>query len=1161
MSQTASDLAASLQERLSSAGSTIGQGITGLTDTLSSGYRANQAAVEEANAGQSGGVDFGAGLLATPAGQAYQRRIEEASRAEDEIAARNREVISNPLLGAATSALEPIHRGLALGHAAVAATPEAIYETGNALGTPVGLGREGPLGMDTPFGRVGPTDIALTLAPSAPLQAALNLPIGGHLPAAAGPAASRFTGALESAGDTAATAVRGAVGRAASGLSDAWAGNAERLAAADARMAAEGSVAAPGTLGALPEEYGQAYPPLRGDVRGVVREQLGETSSEFLADSRFPRDAVHPDLRAAGIGPEITPQIDLSERLNAGFGVVPSRADLREVERRIADANGAYTTARIERARIERELARLPDDPELQQDLMGALRQEEYTQGKLDAAREWSQMVRTGDRTLATAGTLPGEAPPDRLAGVNRVLGQGLASSVSGGVGAQINQEMNPDDPNAALKGFAVGALGPLAATRGVRAGLRAAGRLGAGAERAEGALGTLGNLPARQARMAGLGEELVPPLERGPSGYAPPDLRRHPGVPATELPPERGDALRSALPGLLRGLNAPQPAAAAEGASLVLPDIPAASGPYGRLQAALNGIGEALEPVTRRANIGRYAGMLSDAASHVQNILGGATSAAIDVGTLPPMLALDIARSKLMGTPREVFAAELPARLAGMRHGARQGMGRALEIMRSGVPAEEAAKLDQGGVGFDTNIPGLAPRGSGRAGAVNVAVESPLRALAAADAVFKTMAQGGHLMAEATAEAMRRNGGRAATPEQVLAAARDPALLERVQELSLRSVLQESRRETGAIRAGISKLGPLGQGIAALEMPFTKTPYNVVAQGMGMTPLGLAGLVEDVAQGRAPREMERRLGRVALGTAAMAVAAAQYDAGTLIGPRPDSEAEASTWPPGQIPWSYKVEVPGVGTYYQPLSALGVLALPVVATVLYKEAEKSGTPLLSAEMAGTLAAGLGQYAEQNTFFEGFGNISKVLSDPTRQAERHFEQIASQFAPHVVGGGGAGRMIQRIMGMPARDPQGALEALLASLPYQDPLADVTGRSRVLPRQDVLGRPQALGASGPVAAVARVGEQRDAGVIRAFRRAGEGLPMQAPPQLRDDALGRQVRLTPGQKQRWRREFGAELQSQWAASGNPSDLEALQRLKTAARKVADDTVLGRR
>jgi len=46
-----------------------------------------------------------------------------------------------------------------------------------------------------------------------------------------------------------------------------------------------------------------------------------------------------------------------------------------------------------------------------------------------------------------------------------------------------------------------------------------------------------------------------------------------------------------------------------------------------------------------------------------------------------------------------------------------------------------------------------------------------------------------------------------------------------------------------------------------------------------------------------------------------------------------------------------------------------------------------------------------------------------------------------------------------------------------------------------------------------------------------------------------------------QRWRREFGAELQSQWAASGNPSDLEALQRLKTAARKVADDTVLGRR
>jgi hypothetical protein len=98
--------------------------------------------------------------------------------------------------------------------------------------------------------------------------------------------------------------------------------------------------------------------------------------------------------------------------------------------------------------------------------------------------------------TSSTIGILPNRGAArtvDPLGAVNRALGQGVASAVSGGVGAQVNQEMNPDDPYAAIKGFAVGALGPLAATRGVRAGLRAAGKAG---PEAEGALATFGASP-----------------------------------------------------------------------------------------------------------------------------------------------------------------------------------------------------------------------------------------------------------------------------------------------------------------------------------------------------------------------------------------------------------------------------------------------------------------------------------------------------------------------------------------------------------------------------------------------------------------------------------------------------------------------------------------
>jgi hypothetical protein len=106
----------------------------------------------------------------------------------------------------------------------------------------------------------------------------------------------------------------------------------------------------------------------------------------------------------------------------------------------------------------------------------------------------------------ATLGTLPeAAAPTDRLGAVNRVLGQGLVSSVSGGVGAQINQQANPDDPYAGIKGFAVGALAPPLIVHGAGRLARAFGRE-AGAEGGHegGALATFGTLPDAGPEAAG---------------------------------------------------------------------------------------------------------------------------------------------------------------------------------------------------------------------------------------------------------------------------------------------------------------------------------------------------------------------------------------------------------------------------------------------------------------------------------------------------------------------------------------------------------------------------------------------------------------------------------------------------------------------------------
>ena len=63
------------------------------------------------------------------------------------------------------------------------------------------------------------------------------------------------------------------------------------------------------------------------------------------------------------------------------------------------------------------------------------------------------------------------------------------SSAASGGIGAQADAMANPDDPYAAQKGFALGALGPPLAARGIRAIAKRAGAV----DGARGALSTFG--------------------------------------------------------------------------------------------------------------------------------------------------------------------------------------------------------------------------------------------------------------------------------------------------------------------------------------------------------------------------------------------------------------------------------------------------------------------------------------------------------------------------------------------------------------------------------------------------------------------------------------------------------------------------------------------
>lgn len=619
------------------------------------------------------------------------------------------------------------------------------------------------------------------------------------------------------------------------------------------------------------------------------------------------------------------------------------------------------------------------------------------------------------------------------------------------------------------------------------------------------------------------------------------------------EIPPYEarsvitGAPIDEVLPGIIKSLTRPAEtgARAANGAAEMR--ATGSAGLPGTIENPGVGarISSALESVGRRIGILRYAGMLSDTAGHGMNIAGGGLLSLADLATTPIAAAIDVGRVGMQRAAgrqaqREVFFSEVPARLRGMRAGVSVGLRDAVDILRTGLRPDEATKLDQGGVGFAS--------GSGK---VDAAVEGPLRALAAADAVFRSSATGGHLMAEATAAATKANGGKAPTPEMVRQAAKDPDLLERVQNMAARTVLQEDRRLTTWYRRAMNDAPLLLRAIASVEAPFVRTPYNIVAQGVGLTPAALAGVVNDMAKGKPARGLEHNIARAALGTAVMAWAFSDYGNGTLTGPYPSDANERSTLPPGWQPWSRKVDFPDGTTRYIPLAYLGPFAIPAVTAIMAAETAKKGKEALSIDWAGQVAMGMGRYAEQNTFMEGLGAISKVFDERSGDAnlERHVEQIVSQFSPHIIGGGALGREVQRVTGMPTRNPEGWAEALLATHPLT--------AGNVPPRQDVLGRP-VVQAPGALSTVVRGNVDRDTPVIAAYRAAGEGLPMRAPKTIPDpNGRGTYV-LSRDQQQRWQTEFGDELQQRWQRAGSTQNQKRLQEVERDARDAVNERMV---
>jgi hypothetical protein len=444
-----------------------------------------------------------------------------------------------------------------------------------------------------------------------------------------------------------------------------------------------------------------------------------------------------------------------------------------------------------------------------------------------------------------------------------------------------------------------------------------------------------------------------------------------------------------------------------------------------------------------------------------------------------------------------------------------------------------------------------------------------PLRALSAADALFRGMATGGHHAAEATRAAMKLNDGKPVTAAAVKRLLDDPEVAARAAERAAQTVIQEDRQVTRAINMMRNKLPAPLQALASVVVPYIKSPYNIVAQGVGMTPAGVLAVIDDMGGfariggntvRKRPADIERRISRMMIGAGVMAWASYEHLQGLNTGGYPESEAERSTLPPGWRPYSRKVELGGE-TYYVPLAILGPIGIPAMLSVLATEQVKKGDGFTT-ETAAKFADGVGALAEDQTFLRSVSDFTDAMSKGGNTMVNYLERQVSQFSPHVIGGGGVGRRVQAIMGEPGRDPDGVVQAWLATLPYGDALAEATGQEPAQIRRDVIGRPSVTNPDGLAALVPiRASRENDASVIAAFRTGGVSLPRSAPKAINDPGMGAPRTLTPAQRDRWQRVFGQALRDKWNDQGNPNDAKALDATKAAARETANATVLGRR
>ena len=499
-----------------------------------------------------------------------------------------------------------------------------------------------------------------------------------------------------------------------------------------------------------------------------------------------------------------------------------------------------------------------------------------------------------------------------------------------------------------------------------------------------------------------------------------------------------------------------------------------------------------------------RFAGMLSSTATQILNNTANAVNTLADVGMKPLQALIDagvsagsrrvtIGRGGVSIGPaqseRTRYLAEVAPQAKAFVSGLLTGAQKIPAIMRTGVDPETAGALDL-------------PRGGLRSGskAVDTIVEAPLRALSAADAMFRGAAYAGHAAALATRQAIKEGltgAERAARVDHILSNLHEfKSIDDEASKLAARAVFQEHRAEIDPVIKALKQTKL--KYVSDLVLPFIRTPYNVAAQGVGMTPVGLVGALKAAKAGQRGEAIDRAV-RGTIGTAALGYGFSLASAGYITGASPDDAAERSTLPDGWKPYSLRIPVQD-GAVYVPLQMLGPIAMPLgIAAALADLSRKQQAGADPETLAYRGLSTIAKYAGNQAFLQGLSALPNIIDDPERYLSSFTENLASSTMPYS----GLQKQVDQFLGRAPRDPKGALQGFLAASPLTSPSVD----ARLTPLGEERQQP-----SGPAALVTgtRIGVEGDDAVLRAFRDAR--VTISAPPKEVFD-----IPLTPAEQRR--------------------------------------------